>query len=873
MPSCLIRARERRWNTPAVYVAAVLVFVGVQCRRDDSVIERRAREVFDKAKSALVRGDHAETKRLLGEATRLFAVLDDDIHLAETSLLLGETYSSSAEFDSAVTLLAESKRLYAKRADKSGGRAATFALARLQVTREEYNAAFTLHKEELLLAEALGDAETIREFKLALIPVCRLVGDPETEHRFLKDLLIDTSITANGGRLARVHVASGMSFMHRQDVRSAVQAFQSAVRAAQRGADSLAMIESLMRLAISYERAGKTTDAFRAYTQALRLTDRTAGADRLRCEMLLRVGNTYLRRAQLSEGRKFYNAALRSAIALRNSLAEAYALLQLGACMSQLPNGSADARADYNAAAGLLEQIGLPHAQAYGQWCLGDLARVEGEIPEAIMYLRRVERLADSTLAHRDEFDVYVDCERAFHESRGISSTDMLIDLLMQSGKGEEALQVTRQRIRRSLFRTYSALDKHPRDGKFSAALSRFNETLHDYIGAEHRLAEAVSVQADSRSLFGDIHRAFSTRASQLSEKSDSLTLTDENYRAAVSPWGETRFDVKRSLHEGSTLVEYVASSRSLHVFMTTRSGMVTQLSAIERTKLLSLTHTYLSLLRQRKDENETRDASSVDRSIREIGAELYSAFFRPIEMNVPPGTRLVIVLPFDFPALPLHALQGGGTQGRFAIEQYPMRYLSDVDALALKGERMNTTPQVVTFGNQGKTEWDVEYELRSVRGFFKNVHQYFGGAASIESLQKETGDLLHIACDIHYREVRPGNSYVVLADAKPYTTARYVRFGELFGIGRFSTVVVSNLNDDMLPASVPRIFRMIGASDVIMNSGVPTRKVKNAFNELLYLGLQGGGSVEDAYRNALLSLRNNTEFQSPSAWGWFFLW
>jgi tetratricopeptide (TPR) repeat protein len=854
------------------------LFVLVGCGEDDTLVRARADAVFMKAKAAIARGDHAEGRRLLQQTVLLDRQLDNAARLAEASLLLGENYSAAAEFDSALTLFREANVLYSQVADKPGMRAATLAIATVHRTRGEDQHAYEFLRDALRLDEALGEREGVQTLKWSLIRASRSLGDPETEQRLLKELLLDATTARDTIQLAKVHWEAGISSLQRHDYETAVNGFQRCASFAKMSNDSLLVIEALNRLAITYERQGRTAEAFQTYSQALRRTDFTNGAQQLRCEMLMRVGNAYVRQRRFAEARKFFNVALRNAIQISNRLVEAYALLHLGHCAMETPGGQDEARAMYRSAAGLLEDIGLPAAEAYGQWCGGNGAMKNGAVKEAIRHFRRAAALRDSSLLRPDEFDLFGECERVYADLQRTSATDILIDALLESGNTDEALQYARQKNRRAMFDAYNQLEIQTRSERLTAALSAVASARGNYRGAERRLAEVFSARSDSRALVSDVRHALRVAAVTLHEKSDSLASAEKQFRIALSPPNE--LDVKPSLPENAALVEYVTSRRSLYTFITTSQSSTVQLSAIERSQVVGIMSDYNTVLRKRIDETNPRALQASENHIKELSTKLYSTFLRSVETSVPPGTSLLIILPCDLPMIPLHALQKDGKRGEFAIERFSLRYLSDVDAVVLHRARMNTPlsessllQSVVTFGNQGISLWDVEYDLRDISGFFKDIRQYFNRTATIAALQNEAGDVLHLALDIHARERKPENSFIILSDGKSDRAVSYVRFGQLFGIAPFSTVILSNVNDEQLQASVPRIFLMNGSADVVMNSYMPTRKAKKIFNELFYTELMAGNSTEVSYRNTLLKMLNDPQTASPRLWSWFYLW
>jgi CHAT domain-containing protein len=181
----------------------------------------------------------------------------------------------------------------------------------------------------------------------------------------------------------------------------------------------------------------------------------------------------------------------------------------------------------------------------------------------------------------------------------------------------------------------------------------------------------------------------------------------------------------------------------------------------------------------------------------------------------------------------------------------------------------------VVGLGHPGKTSWDVEYELRDIRAFYKDARLYFGRQASLGTIQRERGDLLHLALDLRYSARSPENAYTLLADPKARGLVKEIRWGEFLTAPAFPTTVVSHLQADSISIDqvLPTLFLMNGSSSVIVNSHPLSRKAKKVFGELFYTSLLAGKTAEGAYRQALLEMIKNKEYATPHIWAPFSLW
>jgi CHAT domain-containing protein len=321
-----------------------------------------------------------------------------------------------------------------------------------------------------------------------------------------------------------------------------------------------------------------------------------------------------------------------------------------------------------------------------------------------------------------------------------------------------------------------------------------------------------------------------------------------------------------------------VIARRSLYAFVVTPTKSSVQIAAYEKDRVFDVAREFVDLLVTRDayaDSTKSQQAA-IDQRLREVNGSVYDAFLRPIEGLIAGYANLIVVLPRELPALPLHALSRGVAKGGgYVADAHTVSYLPTAGALLLPRPQQTAVKEVVGVGYPGGSGWDVEYELRDIRAFYRDMRLYFDQNACLATLQKERGDVLHLAARFSFNEDRPGNSFLLLSDGKSADPARRVPLGDLLSLPPWPTVVVSDLDGQRLGIhpSEPYLFLANGTQQVIFNSRVPSRKTKKMFGELFYTSLLGGASVRAAYHQAQLDMIRNPAFAGPYQWGWFILW
>ncbi|MGB2958784.1 MAG: CHAT domain-containing protein, partial [Bacteroidota bacterium] len=237
---------------------------------------------------------------------------------------------------------------------------------------------------------------------------------------------------------------------------------------------------------------------------------------------------------------------------------------------------------------------------------------------------------------------------------------------------------------------------------------------------------------------------------------------------------------------------------------------------------------------------------------------------------------HLIVVMSPDFPWLPVHVLrEGRRTKSPYVAENHLVSYLPAAVLTKLQGAQLSVVTDVVGLGFAGGVPWDVEYELRDIRAFYKDARLHFREDATLQTLQEEKGDVLHLAIPFTVRQRHPGNSYLLLSDGKSFSTSTEVPLGDLFSLPAFPTFVVSNLSRGGTAhhVCIPYLLLAGGSRAVIVNGFIPSRKAKKYFGELFYTSLLAGNTSTTAFRQVQVGMIKNPEYSSPHLWGVFFLW
>ena len=836
----------------------------------------RADSELVQAKGALARADSRAARGHLFEALALDDALNRRARVAEEARMLGDIDAAGARPDSAFYWYARSQAEFHGLADRSGARDITLRVAALHRTMGEERRALAMYIEALRLARVFHDDEGVRDIEWAMLPCARVLDETDQEADIVRDLLQAYTAAGDLSRQAAVELASGDNRAALRQFDRGTEDYLRALMLSEQGGDSLLAVRAALRIAMSFEATGRLRDALTNYAECLRRADRTRGAAVLRQEALVRVGNLYLRGRQFTEAYRFFRAAYSSARLAGDSVAVGYLLLQLGACSAETARDSALRL--YRAGAAVFRSIDAPAGLAYASLCTGTLLLRANQPNDALSYFKRGIDQSEAAAAPRAEDDIWLSCEQAYLGARRTPWYDETIDILLQLGRYEEAFWYADRRRSRELFTVLGALDPRVRSDTLRALIGAFQDARSRVIGAERRALELAAGGNMDRAQVEQVKAERERARSAMNSAAEAVARRDRLLEPFVRTGSVGIADVQRVLPPSRALVEPLLTRRSLYTFVVTSAKAGVYVAAFEKDRVFDIAREYADLLRLRQSYEDSTDEqrAPMDARLKELAPQLYEAFMQPIDGAIAGIAELDVVLPRDVAQLPLHTLfRGARRTGGYVAEQHQVCYVPSAGSLLLQRKPPAAVQTVVGLGCPGGTDWDVEYELRDIRAFYKEVRLYFEAQASLGTLQRENEDLLHLAVRIRFNDQRPGNSYAVLADSESPEILRHVMLGDLLSIATPRSVVVSDLDGARLgvrPAE-PWLFFAGGAQDVVFTSWVPTRKGKKYFGELFYTALLAGADVPGAFRKAELGMINAGEYSSPAIWGAFTLW
>ncbi len=861
---------------PVSVATAVLAFGLAGCggggRGDPAALD----SVLIRTETLLTEGRDLEARSYLRGTYLTTPALWRGPSVPEGLRMLGELYHSAALFDSAFYFYDRSREEYRNLAQRSRAYQMTFAIGSLFLQMNRPHDARDLYEEALRLAVVFGDSTDARDLRWALLPVYAAIEDWEGEKKVSAFLLSAARTTHDRQNEARVQYESGRSLAARGRPAEAIDAFLGALTLADQARDSLLGAQALVHLGLALDGTGRSRDALETFGTAIQRVTVLARNPDLRIELFMRIGNLSLRQKENDRALQSFRIALPLAQKRRNALAEAYCTMQMG--HATIPRNRTDALSLLRSGYDQFRAFGYGPGVAYALVSLGEIAEEENRLTDALQLYDAAARQQSSLFAIRSSDDLFEECETSALGPAGNDASITLVSLLLQLGQYEEAFVVQQRKNTAVLSSAFSMWRYQSGNPAVDGLLTASVDARSEHCGAERGLEQLMSSRPDNKALLREIHAVLQASKDRVDECAAEIQHISPRLAPFAGAGGVRPVDVQNQLEEGTAFLTFLPGRRSWYTSLITREQVSFKVTAQTSDQVLRSGRDYVHVLRERLIEADSLGAgySLLDNQLRDLTRKLYEALVLPVELSLRPVKRLIVQFPAGMAVLPVHALRRSSSSGYpYLVDQCDVQYVATPHVLSNSSASTGAVQSVTCVGFPGFTGWDVEYELRDVRYFFKDAGMLFGREATIESLRKNRSDVLHMAVDIQFGLRAPLLGALYLSDGVSSTGYRRVPLSSLAQLPANRLVIVSNLSSMplTLDPGLAFTFAANGSEGIVMNVVPPLRGAKKAFSEYLYTALATGASPEVAFRKAQQEMIKKREFSAPQYWAPFLYW
>ncbi len=240
------------------------------------------------------------------------------------------------------------------------------------------------------------------------------------------------------------------------------------------------------------------------------------------------------------------------------------------------------------------------------------------------------------------------------------------------------------------------------------------------------------------------------------------------------------------------------------------------------------------------------------------LSEDLYKILILPLEKF---GRQRFVIIPIDgLEKFPFHALT---KNGRLLVEMIEVSYLPSplcIKGLAPVSQTFNT---IAAFGFTSDSRWGLEFELRDIRSFFRDVRISLNQNATKDVLQNSTGEMLQISS--MFRSTADNDYFVTLSDGSASTAGITVPISFFTSLSPFPLVYLSDVQSHTNNIDVQHVlyWLMNDASGVITTEFPIDARTGKLFEENFYSSLSSTNNPYQSYRQAVLQLSSQNETAS----------
>ncbi len=344
------------------------------------------------------------------------------------------------------------------------------------------------------------------------------------------------------------------------------------------------------------------------------------------------------------------------------------------------------------------------------------------------------------------------------------------------------------------------------------------------------------------------------------------------NFSTTINP--RDLDDARFSLDNKDAVVEYVATSNQLLIFVATNNSLNVRKVSINKKELITVINSFNKQLKSAKTEKEILFKNS---------AKLYQLFISPIADLLAGHTRLALVPTGFLYHLPIQAL-GVEKNGKmeYLISQYDITYINNIKFIYQAQATRKSKLRIVAFGNADKTLSNAEKEVKNIASIFPNTTIFVQDSATEDKakLMINNFNVVHFAIHGRLDPINFANSYLALApntkagdDGKltmdEISQIRSLRNIKLLVLSACNTAVNVEKHNEWFntPANV---FILKGVGSVIASQWQVHDEATGELMKHFYINLKAGMTFSSALKKAQLTLSNSEKFSHPYYWSAF---
>ena len=791
-------------------------------------------------------GQFAEAERSLAEAIEIYSAIDAEQSLIHAYSSLCDIQTQSGKFSSALHSLTTLRDLYRRRGDKAGEIRSMVEIGRVHLLLGNIDDAIVHLKEANLNSDLyeVNDQNALSQLYLGMSYASSLqprIAAPyfsQASALFLVHNDLPHTLKAITGA-----IHSLLQIGEEAEAYRYLTQYENIVLT---GASAVNSSEAYAQCGFAFLKNERWETAKACFDKAAASPFPSSADGMARIAPYLGIGEILFQNFAFVEAQQNFIKAYSIAKNHSHIAAQAYLMVRIADCevkksiFGLTQERSIRSMQFYEHAQSLFARAGIPLGEAIVLQRIGTVKEAAGDHNSAIVYYKRAfEKFVDvsgTANSAPNEVDpaALIPWNRsetdAYH-----SHAERLIALLIKERKYSDALSTIER------CRAYRIRDD------MAAQHLKFREPLKDSLYSAW--ANAFSVQRTLSSELARFTKAHDHEYYLRLQRNvaDEQRAGSESLRKIIERYPEFGILSAGTLSSArvpisTTVLRYFITGDACWVFVVREGKEITALKV----------SSYGSILTDKM--NRYMDGIAMGNTpsgvFPVLSEELYTVLIQPVEQFG--SQRFVIIPPDGFEKFPFHALS---KNGKPLMEMIEVSYLPSMYFMKQSVSMPNIVTNIAAFGFSSDTRWGLEFELRDIRSFFRNVSLYLNQSATLEQLEDISGEVLHLST--RFGSTIGNEQTFVLSDGTASLMGITVPVSQFTAVHPFPIVVLNDITPrgNSITGLHSLLWLLNGSAAVITNEFPLTPKGSRIFVENFYAGYSATLNQFHAYRKAMVEL------------------
>ena len=855
----------------------IIIFINSGCTKSKNRNRLEAERLLIQVKSLLDQQKYTDAIPLLENIILLNTEMANDSAVGENYNLLGNCWCQIGQYDSALGDYQKALQYSRLTGNQKLDRNQKFVIAKFYLLMNENSSALAIANDAAATARVFSDSSDLYSGLSLVAEACHKLGKYDQEFRVLVEMTLIDSIIFKSNKKVELMIRQIESFEAAGQHGRACEMFEKTISDGEAISNDAELVQIYCTWGSIQQLSNHPDSALRSFSQALthinKQTDRV-----MQVKVLASLGCLAYRSKHFDNARMFFADALNISSQAGNPVLQTLLRSMIVACDWKLSVGKSTALASefLRRSTDIIstsQQIGYQIGEAFALFLQMRIKEQSNDTSEIISRYQEALQMFEQNSKSLNIGTVEADIINAFMEGEKCDWYDPLLLYYCATGNQSEAFDLIERKNAQDIVEFFTRLNIRTANERVNQSIRKIQQKYNGLKLLEQDIhAQISSGKKENYDRLEALKKLRSERHSELSTIADELGTLNSNFRWLLFQETPKLRQVQDTLQTGTALLEYILLSDAIYCLVVTHDTTYIYKIGYTRSYVLGFVQEFIRLLCDTRLSAETfrwQNSAAVLR-INELSVILGKTLIEPILLSLNNISRLYLVPSEEFSWLPFHTLEVDGTP---IIDRCSINYLPAAAVLLFSQKKESIVRNIIGIGNPGKTDWDVEYELKDIRSFFDSARMVFEESSLLSYLDTVSYDLLHFAVefDLDYRV--PDNSVMVFADVKKLYGGERITLGEALKIAPPMALVFSNISPIAggFYRYAPIAFLANGTPTVISTMWQGDRKAKKYFGEMFYTSLKAGLPASQAYHDAIIAMMKKPEFSSLYRWGLFY--